>query len=224
MSSFTKFYTAAFIAVAMLGTACSDTSNTNEKPKDSAITEAYGDEPEFVTLSADEQKKLNTFFSSFAEINFDGFKRNEVSDAQLASFGVYHNQINNAKLFEKAADNSIKIKKEYVEKSAEKYFNRVPKVHASAPGIDFKDGYYNIPESSGEAFLFAQVLEVQDFGKGEFAATVQLFTAGSGWTGDRNANPESWAKDDDAPQLTQTVQAMYSKIGDRPVLLEYVKQ
>ncbi len=183
-----------------------------------------------VTLSASEQKKLNIFFSNFSEVNLKPFNRGEISTDELINFGVYHNYINNRKLFEKSSEGKVRISEEYVINSVQKYFGLELEKQESTPEITYKTGNYYIPESSGEAFYFSQVEKVNDIGYDQFIAYINVYSASSGWTGNAHANPKDWdANADDKPQLMEKFKASYlksMKTNGEPAytLVDYIKQ
>jgi len=183
-----------------------------------------------VKLTSEEQKKLNTFFSNFSEVNLKPFKRGEISNDELINFGVYHNYKNNPKYFEKSGEGNVRLKEGYVVNSVQKYFGLTLGEQKSTPDIKYKSGYYYIPEADGEAFTFSQVEKVIDIGYDQFIAYVNVYTASSGWTGNVHSNPNEWNADGEGkPELSGKYKASYSK-GVNPngetayTLVDYIKQ
>jgi len=172
-------------------------------------------------LTKEERQKLNTFFSNFSEIGMDAFDQSTITDNEMIMFGVFHNKINNPKRFEKTVENRIKIKKEYVEESIEKYLNKKVTKHASQDWIEFNNGYYTIDNSDGEAYIFTQVGEVYILDENYFFAYLDIYVADAGWTGDYQADPSTWDKED-APEYYETMTAVYYVKDGRYILEEYL--
>jgi len=211
--------------------ACKNNETKDENAKENKVENNVSDNQNNdyndlkpMNLSTEEVKKLNTFFSNFSEVMLSDFKRNEIPDNKLISFGVFHNHINNYKKFEKEGEYDIKIKKEYVEESVQKYFNLKITNHQSTDEIIYKNGYYIITNSSGEAYFFSQLVNLYDIGNDEFLADVNIYAAGSGWTGDSHASPQTWDKNDEVPQLYSTMSAIVKKTNDNYILLEYLEK
>ncbi len=183
-----------------------------------------------VTLSATEQKKLNIFFSNFSEVSLKPFNRGEISNDELINFGVYHNYINNRKLFEKSCEANVRLSEVHVINSVKKYFGLDLEKQKSISNITYKSGNYYIPESDGEAFYFSQVEKVIDIGYDQFIAYINVYTASSGWTGNVHASAKDWGADgEDKPQLTEKFKASYLKsvkTNGEPAytLVDYIKQ
>lgn len=181
-------------------------------------------------LSQREIKLLNTFLSNFSEVSMEPFTGENLKDKDLIRFGVEHNYRNNAKLFVKSgSENQVKIKESYIDESVKKFFGRKIKKHQSAEGIEYKNGWYFIPEASGESFSFSQVADIYDSGHSIFTATVNVYTAGSGWNGNVHGNMNEWKKasEDDIPALSGFMKAVLHKVTEkgksRYILLEYTK-
>lgn len=173
-----------------------------------------------VNITPELRKKLNTFFSNFSEVQMEPFDPITLSDEQIIDFAVFHNHINNYKRFENAGNNKIKIKKEYIEETAEKYLNRKISKHQSTEKVNFSNGCYVIEDASGEAFYFSQLEELSDMGDNAYYATVNVYVASSGWAGDYQSNPETWEKED-APEYYEKMSAVIVKLNDRYVIEEY---
>ncbi len=181
-------------------------------------------------LSPQEIKMLNTFLSNFSEVSLEPFTGENLNDKELIRFGVDHNYRNNEKLFVKSGkENQVKIKESYVDESVKKFFGRKIQKHQSAEGIEYKNGWYFIPEASGESFSFSQISDFYDNGHSIFTAMVNVYTAGSGWTGNVHGTVKEWEKTsgDDVPELTCVMKAVLHKVTEkgksRYILLEYSK-
>lgn len=178
-------------------------------------------------LTTEKQKVLNTFFSNFAEAYLENFKQADgISNDELIRFGIMYNYINNRKRFTQLDEYNVKIKKEFVEETAKYYFDKPVASHKSIEGVGYNEGFYSIPLADGESLTFAQVEKISDLGNSNFSAIVNVYSAGSGWTGDVHANPSAWAKDgDSAPTFMFKVNAIYKQINEKHfVLLEYIKE
>lgn len=184
--------------------------------------EEFYDNLELVNLTNEEIKNLNTFFSNFSEVMLPSFSRNELTDEELINFGVFHNKINNYSRFEKDGENKIKIKKEYVDESVKKYFDTKITQAQSTNEITYSNGYYSVYESDGESYVFSQIYSLYDCLNGEFLAIVDIYVADSGWSGNRQSNPETWANDENLPELYTTVNATIRKADNKYILLEYL--
>lgn len=201
-----------------------DKSNTinNEKTKDS--DEKINDNIALpkVELSSGEIEKLNTFFSNFSEIQMADFDEQSLTDAEIINFAVYHNHINNYTRFENLADNKIRIKKEYIDETAEKYFDRKIKSHQSIESITYSKDYYTIENSSGEAYYFSQIEELFDAGDNNYLATVNVYVANSGWTGNCHTKPETW-DEEDAPEFLQKITTNIRKKENSYIITKYLR-
>jgi len=194
-----------------------NTSKENATQKESSGTD--------VKLSAAEQKKLNVFFSNFSEVGMAPFARGKVSDETLINFGVLHLYKNSNSLFEKTDAANAKIKEDKVSGAAQKYFGLNITSHKSTDRFKYKNGYYFIPLADGEAYTFSQVERITDIGGDLYTAYVNVYNAGSGWTGDVNGSRKDWEKDGgEIPELTGKYKAVFEKKNDVNILLEYLKQ
>ena len=86
--------------------------------KDSTIKKDESKTSKEVSLSTEEQKKINIFFSNFSEAGLEPFKSDQITDEMLINFGVIHSYINNRKSFEKADNSKLKLKDEIVNTAA----------------------------------------------------------------------------------------------------------
>lgn len=174
-----------------------------------------------IELSISEREKLNTFFSNFAEVQMADFDEQSLTDADIIYFAVYHNSINDYERFESVDNNKIKIKKEFIDETAEKYFDRKIELHQSTESITFANGYYTIENASGEAFYFSQIEDIFDLGDNNCFVTVNLYVASSGWTGSSQANPETW-DEEDAPEFYQKMKTNIRKKDGYYVISKYI--
>ncbi len=198
--------------------------NSSTKKTDSENKEIEKNEPVKVELNTKEQKDLNLFFSNFAEVNLASFTQEKgIGDAELIRFAVMHNYINNNKRFVSVGENNSEIKKDFIDESAKKYFGKSVSNHQSVDGAEYGNGFYTVPDAGGEAYTFAQVVNFSDLGDADYKAELKVYTAGSGWTGDANADPSKWSQDD-APALSYKVNAVVTKTeNNKYILKEYVR-
>ena len=194
----------------------------------SCVTVAFGEEKE-IKLNEGEWKRLNTFFSNFSEVFLKPFKKGQITNEELVSFGVLHNKRNNYNLFKSYQSSYLKLDKKYVEASVEKYFGIKSITHESTGDATYKDGYYIMPDGAGEAYLFSQVTKFNDIGNGYYVAYLNIYVAGSGFTGDPHGNLKTWneERDGDIPRLSgkrkATVQKVISNGSRRYILIEYLE-
>lgn len=188
---------------------------------------AFGEEKE-IQLNQGEWKKLNTFFSNFSEVFLKPFEKGQISNNELVRFGIIHNFWNNYKLFQRYNSNDLKLDKKYVEASVEKYFGIKSITHESSGDATYKDGYYIIPNGAGEVYSFSQVTKFIDIGNGYYVAYLNIYYAGSGFTGDPHGNLKTWQKDGDIPELGEKMKATIQKVASngqaRYILIDYLEE
>ncbi|MDD5361065.1 MAG: hypothetical protein PHN88_02965 [Ignavibacteria bacterium] len=183
-----------------------------------------------IKLSDEEQKKLNVFFSNFSEVNLESFTSENIKDETLIDFGILHIYKNSRNKFEKIDNSNSKIKSDFVNEAVFQYFGKNIKSHKSTGTFKFKNGYYYLPVADGEAFIFSQVARMTDLGKDFFSAEVNVYSTGSGWTGNVHSNPKDWGKNgEEAPALSGKFRAKIQRDTDssgnvRYILIDYIKQ
>lgn len=110
-------------------------------------------------VSANELKLMSVFVSNFTEIGMNDIDIEDISDSELARFGIWHNLKNNFKSRIKPCTNkncpygSYIIDKKFVAESVLKYFD-LEIEHQSAPdNYGHYDGkkYYHFEGAEGEA-------------------------------------------------------------------------
>lgn len=188
---------------------------------------SFAEEKE-VSLTRGEWEKLNTFFSNFSEVFLKPFEKGQISNKELVRFGVLHNFWNNYKLFRPYNSSYLKLDKKYVEATVEKYFGVKSITHESSGDITYKDGYYIIPDGSGEVYSFSQVTKFIELGNGYYVAHLNIYYANSGFTGDPHGNLKTWQKDGDVPDLGEKMKATVQKVvtngQSRYILIEYLEE
>ena len=188
--------------------------------------------PKEVKLNPAEKKLMNTFFSNFSEVLVEPFAKDKITDKELIEFSISHNYRNNEKLFVKGGkEYQVKIKASSVDDSVVKFFGRKISKHQPVDdrGIEYKDGWYYTTDASGEEYFFSQIVSLFDNGGGMYSATVNVFGAGSGWTGNVHGNETEWkkAEPDDVPQIIEVMKATLQKVTEkgksRYILIDYIK-
>lgn len=183
-----------------------------------------------VILKQADKQMMDTYFSNFSEVFVEPFEKDGINDSSIIKFAVSHNYRNNEKRFVKGGkEYQVKIKASYIDESAEKFFGKKIKMHQSVEGIDYKDGWYFITNASGEVYNFSQILSLCDKGNGFFSAKVNIYSAGSGWTGNVHGTEKEWRKEspDDVPRLSEVISATLRKVKGkgqaRYILIDYLK-
>lgn len=208
--------------------------NKEIKPKEVSNQENKKDssaesKEKIISLTEEEHKKINIFFSNFSEVYLKPFQKGKISDSELIKFGFNHNYINNPKRF-KYKDNNALISKEYVFESIEKYFKldiSKHKISSSVEnenvGIKYSNGYFYRMAADGETFPFSQVTKLVDNGDKTMTAYVEVYQGNE--FDFYNYEPYSkWSKKDkDSADKIGTYKALIEKENGRYILLEYNK-
>lgn len=122
--------------------------------------------------SQSEMKRMGVFISNFTEVGMFHIDTDEISDSELAYFGIWHNWHNNFKSRIKPCPNKkcpyggYVIDKKYVAESVEKYFAReIEHQSTDNPRTGHYDGkrYYHFDGADGEA-VQARVTQVRKRG------------------------------------------------------------
>ncbi len=220
-----KLYALLFVAILILyGCNSNQTTSTNSDSFDSIPL--LGNENK---SKQPETAELNTFFTYFSACNTSPFKEGEASDETLIYFGVYFNYRNYQKeLFHEAKQGMVGINKQAVADTVSKYFGKEIKTHKSVDEIKYKNNVYQIVDASGEVFNFSQVSKITENENDEYTIELTVFSASSGWTGDLNAKPETWAKEspDDFPieskKMTAKIKHIQTNGKSHFILVEYL--
>jgi len=191
---------------------------------------ACSQKPKPVNLTSAEKAEWNAYFTFFSEIFTAPFQQDSISDKDLIHFGVFYNLRYHYKLFQPIDENKSTIRQDQVADTAMKYFGKKINVHQNIPDVEYNNKLYIIQLADGEAFPFSQIESLVDNGNGIFVATLNIFTASSGWTGDINANPDIWKKNnqgEDVPQFSgkmiATIKKSDDKAGNKYILIAYKK-
>ena len=134
-----------------------------------------------VRVSPQDWRRLNVFFSNFAEASVKPFRRGEVPPATLIQFGVLHILINAHQRVQNMPGRPDygRLTARQVEAEITKYFGVPFSRHQSLSGdyswIEYANGYYVFPLADGETHPFAQLNRMTDVGGGEFTATLSVY-------------------------------------------------
>lgn len=145
------------------------------------LTYEYNVKFQATTFNSAFQKELNTLISNLAEIPYDMyFQEGNISNSQLILFGYWHNDRNHHRgIFSKGdnyfefEDSYDKLKKEYVENSAKKYFNINVKhetiIKDDNVACEYKNGYYYTMHGDGESPIdYSVVYKMEGIGNNEY--------------------------------------------------------
>ncbi|NDY57853.1 hypothetical protein G3N56_14045 [Desulfovibrio sulfodismutans] len=173
-----------------------------------------------VPLRGDEKKKLDTFFSNFAEVNMKNFTQGPLSDEELLYFATWHCIINAADSFQTTNDgNDIIIPASAIDKATEKYLGQTIKKHLKPSYVESM--------ASGEAYVFAQVDSLQKRDDGTYLAKGTIYATGSGAVIDPHATAADWKKAGETVNPQETFTGVIRKTDGeqgRYILLEYAVQ
>lgn len=183
-------------------------------------------EPTKLSLSYDEHRALNVFFSNFAEVFLLPFEAGEIHDSELLRFGFFHNYVNNTSRLNYKGYEAY-VHEEHVLESIEKYFGTHRPLENLDRGqipMEYRDGYYFYPAADGETPPFAQLVEIYDHHDGTYQAVFDIYEALS--LDVFSYEPKShWSEE--VKTNTQFVRRMESQIrrkGERFILLSYEEQ
>ena len=167
--------------------------------------------PGEVRLSKQEAKRLDVFFSNFAEAGLSFFALDQAGREELLNFGVEHMLINGGGSLRSIGGGRCGVPAARVKAAVKKYFGR-ELTPAATRRYPLRTGYYIAGKAGGEAFKFAQIISLEPAGKGLFKAVVKLYTASSGFTGDSHGGIQQWKKSDpeNIPSASGTVKALIS--------------
>jgi len=170
-----------------------------------------------VPLRGDEKKKLDTFFSNFAEVNMKSFPQGPLSDDTLLYFATWHCIINAADSFQTTNDgNDIIIPASAIDKATEKYLGQTIKKHLKPSYVESM--------ASGEAYVFAQVDSLQKRDDGTYLAKGTIYATGPGGDIDPHGTPADWEKAGEIIPPQETFTGIVRKTDGeqgRYILLEY---
>ncbi len=195
----------------------------------SGQTSAQGTE---VRLDVQLRRRLNTFFSNFAEAGIDEFRSGRTPAGTLIRFGVLHNSINADHRFERVPgrEHEVRIPARQIEATIRKYFGISVPRHESVTGdydwIRYLNGYYIIPAADGETYPFAQVMRLQQLPNREYIAWVNVYQPGDPAFENVHGTEEEWRHDGEMVVLVARMRAWIRQLREngeaRFVLLEYV--
>ncbi|SDZ15438.1 zinc-ribbon domain-containing protein [Tindallia californiensis] len=180
-------------------------------------------EPTKLSLSYDEHRALNVFFSNFAEVFLLPFEAGEIRDSELLRFGFFHNYVNNTSRMNYREFEAY-LREDHLFESIDKYFGidmteRNPD-RGQIP-MEYRDGYYFFPAADGETPPFAQLVEIYDLHDGTYQAIFDIYEALSFDV--FSYEPKShWSEE--VKTNTRVARRMESQItikGERFILLSY---
>lgn len=188
----------------------------------------YAEEKE-IRMNDDDRKILNSYFTLFSESYLSPFESGGLSPVEVIRFTVSHLYRHQEKFFIPAGESRVKIHKKYVEAAAEKFFGMTIPVHETVDAsLTYKSGFYVIPSSSGEGFVFSQVSKLVEVGPDLYLAYLNTYEASSVFTGDIHADEAAWAKGGEVPEPGRKMKALIRKIGMDDtcpyLLLEYLEE
>ena len=128
--------------------------------------------PKKVTLSAEEKKKLDVFFSNFAETwgeNMPKFGFDGISNAELVQFGVAHNVINRKQVV-KTINGKQAVPVGEVRFATMKYFGKDIQPQ-SAGNIECDGTYFYAVRADRNADCIARITEFYDNQDGTYTAS-----------------------------------------------------
>ena len=164
---------------------------TAEKPTTEVATPAPAAQPvsngKVMTLSAEQQKNMDVFFSNFAEawgnppqggrVSFDV---DGISNKDLITFGVFHNLINRQSVVQ-AVNGQYAIPVAEVNFATKKYFGKTIAPEAVGDLVTTDGDNFYSKEKGGPVFWGAAKLkQMYDNGNGTFSADVYVYTSPSG--------------------------------------------
>uniref|UniRef100_A0A7C4AFX3 Uncharacterized protein n=1 Tax=Fundidesulfovibrio putealis TaxID=270496 RepID=A0A7C4AFX3_9BACT len=168
-------------------------------------------------LDPQEKRKLDTFFSNFAETMMPSFPAAGPSDKQMLEFATTHLAINAENSLKKSPDAmTLFIPTDRVDAVTEKYLGRKLSHHSG--------NRYAVPAASGEIYVFAQVDKLSPLGPDTFVAEGTVYYASSGETLDPHASPSAWKKARKTVQPSGFFKGVVRKVqepGPRFVLVQY---
>lgn len=180
-----------------------------------------------VKLDAGQKKKLNTFFSNFAETYLEFFAEGKIKNEELIRFGILHNSINKPANIKKVDNYYGVLAEKDVETAAKKYFGEIKITNKSIQDYEYSKGNYKIPYADGEAYNFSQIEKLIDISDNYYIAYLNNYIASPGFTGDPHAAIDKLKKGEDTPELKDKIKAVIKKVEDggqsRYILIEYLK-
>lgn len=182
-----------------------------------------------INFNDNEKEKMNIFLSNFSECFFSHFDINKATDSEFIKFGVLHNYKNNPKLFIKGDSNhTLKISKDYIEKTIEKYFDKKIINHNTVEKSDIKylNGYYQIVEGVGEVIPFIQVTKIIDKGNQELLVYGDEYINANYFFGNPYKPIDKWSNEErEEVEKRGKTEAIVKKISNgnswRYILLKY---
>ena len=160
---------------------------------------------------------LDTFFSNFAETDMPFFAPGQLKNDDLVNFGVQHVLMNAPKTLRSADSEHWAVPAAKVGAAVRKYFGRDARLKGTSR-YALKGNNFLAVKAGGEAYKFAQIIDLTPLGGDRFKATVMRYAASSGFTGDPHGMMDVWQKDypEDTPQQSAAMTAVISRSKDAP--------
>lgn len=153
-----------------------------KKDSQTSITQNDHGEDIFGSLSFDDKKALNIFFSNFSEANFGDFDINGYDEDALINFAIKHNRINYRKRIQ-LNGNREELDGSYVSQTIDRFFD-LSIDNRSISGYEYRNGNYIWAAADGEQFWeFTQVDNLYDNMDGTFSARLSVYSAGFEYEG-----------------------------------------
>lgn len=160
-------------------------------------------------VSTAETKKLDVFFSNFAETWLHAYHAGHAQDKMLLEFAISHYLLNT--LHPETSNGLGLISPGEVDRICLTYFGAKPKKHpVTSVTFPYESGKYRFPISSGEMYRFARVASVTAAPGGRYKCVVRQYSASSGWTGDVHGSVKAMDKNQDLTPC-ETVRAVITK-------------
>ena len=167
-----------------------------------------------VQMTEEDKKILNRYFTQFSEAGLSSFGAEGLDSREIIRFAVFHLYKTRTKLFRPAGEDFVKINQKYVEEIAGEFFGITLQKHESINrNLQYKSGFYIIPVKPEKKKIFSQVSKLIQEGSDLYTAYINTYTADPGFSGDKNADPTSWTKDNKRPQSGKKMKALVRKIG-----------
>ena len=186
------------------------------------------DNGKLVILNDSDKEKINTFLSNFSECFFTHFDKDKVNDTELITFAVLHNYKNNVNLSKGDSDNTVKISKDVIEKTIDKYFDIKFSNHSSVKKeeIEYRNEYYQIVAGVGEVIPFVQLTKIIDKGDQEFFVYGDEYINANYFSGNPYKPIDKWSTEEKQEvKKSGKIEALVKKIDNgitwRYILLKY---
>ena len=184
-----------------------------------------------VTLSVEERRKLNTFFSNFSEAGVKPFGQGAMTDEAMIDFAIMHQFLNGRVKngpFEYLGNGRMRLSTGKVDSTCLYFLGRKPTEHRAIAGYPLQGGGYIVRDADGESFPFSQIQRLRRREDGLFEADVNDYDRpGISWEQDQDP-PKKWKPEEgghELPTMYRRMRAVMRKVAgpEKPhyILLEY---